>query len=145
MSLFASIENEFKKIFGSTKWEMTAETALTLISPLLTTVIALTAGEPAAAAVGAILAKIQSSLAAAIKVLGDVKAGNATSTSAVATLSATLSSVQADLKTLLTAGQIKDPTTQAKVTAVVNTVVGEVQAVLAVIPATGSTSAPATT
>jgi hypothetical protein len=146
MSWVNSIEAELKKIFGSVKWEETAETTLTILSPLLTTVLALTAGEPVAAAVGGILAKIQTSLAAAIKVLADVKAGNATSTTAVATLSSTLTSVQADLQTLLVAAQVKNPATQQKVSATVNAVAAMVQGVLAVLP-TGpdAVATPATT
>jgi hypothetical protein len=135
MSFFKSIESEFKKIFGSTTWEKTAETTLTLISPLLETAVALTTGEPAAAALTAVIAKVQAALAAAVKVLSDVQAGKATSTSAVQTISTTLTAVQSDLQTLLTAGQIKNPATQAKITAIMNTVVGEVQAVLQEVPA----------
>jgi hypothetical protein len=134
MSILAEIEKAFKDIFGSNKWEQTASVTLTFVGPLLTTIISLTAGEPAAAMVSNVLAKVQTGLQTASKVLADVASGNATSATAVATLSTTLTTVQTDLQSLLKAGQIKNPTTVASVTGVVNTIIGELQAILAVLP-----------
>src|ERR1039458_7668805 len=135
MSFFSKIEAAFKKVFGSSKWEQTAETTLTLVAPLLETLLALTAGAPAATAVGVVIAKIQMGLATAAKLSSDIKAGTLNATTGAAQLSAALTAVQADLATVLSAAQIKDQTTQATVTALVDMVSGEVQAILAAVPA----------
>ena len=142
MSFFSKIEAAFKKVFGSSKWEQTAETTLTLVAPLLETLLALTAGAPAATAVGVVIAKIQMGLATAAKLSSDIKAGTVSSANGAQQLSAMLAAVQADLGTLLTATQIKDQTTQAKVTAIVDSISGEVQAIIAALPTPATAPKP---
>ncbi len=136
MSFFSEIEKVFKELFGSAKWENTASEVITVVTPLVSTILVFTAGEPAATTFNAVVLKVQNGLAAAAKVISDVSAGTKPSASAASELSTILSSIQSDLGTLLAAGQIKNPATQAKVTAIVNTIIGEVEAILQVLPKT---------
>jgi hypothetical protein len=127
MSIFGKIESWFKKVFSTTTWEQKAKATLTVIAPLLETIVALSAGEPAAATVASIIAEVQSDLGAAAALIG--QAGS------TPTLRSVLESVKSNLQSLLTAGHIKNPETQTKVTAAVNTIVGELEAVLSIVPA----------
>jgi len=127
MSFFSKVEAFLKKVFGSAKFENTARAALTIVAPLTETIVGLVAGEPAAAAVGAIINQVQSDLGVAATVIGEADQ--------TPTLDGALSAVTSNLQTLLTAGHISDPTTLAKVTTVVNTIVGEVEAIQKTLPA----------
>jgi len=128
MSFFGSIGKFFKKAFGSEQtWERIASTALTVVAPLTETIVGLTAGEPAGAAVAAIMTEIQNDLAAVNAVVN-------TAGGSSATVESTLKSVIANLQSLLTAGHIKDPATLSKVTVIVNTLTAEIEAILQAMP-----------
>lgn len=125
-TFFSKIEAFFKKVFGSTNWERTASATLTVIAPLLTTVITLTAGEPAAAAVSAVITDVQNDLAAASALIGAADSNP--------TLTGIFSAITTNLNGLLSAAEIKNPTTQEQVNSVVGTVLGEIEAIVSVIP-----------
>jgi hypothetical protein len=127
MSFFSKIESFLKKVFGSAKWENIARATLTVVAPLTETIVGLVAGEPAAAALGALINQIQSDLGVAATVIGQADQ--------TPTLTGALTAVQSNLQAILTAGHITDPTTLQKVTAVVNTVAGEIEAVQKTLPA----------
>ena len=133
MSFFKGIENFFKKVFGSTNWEKTASTTLALVGPLTEEIVALSAGEPAAAEVQSIITEVQSDLALVSGVVSGATSATA-SPSLISTAVNSLNSVKANLSGLLAAGHVKDPATCAKVTGLVNTIVGEVEAILSAMP-----------
>jgi Flp pilus assembly protein TadB len=134
-SAWHHIEAWFKKLFGSTKWEKTASSVLTYIAPLLETIVALVAGQPVEAAVAAIVAEIQGDLAAASALIANA---NVLGVSPVAGAINLLNSVKANLAELLAAAQVKDTAVQQKITAIANSIIGEVEAILAAIPASSS-------
>jgi len=131
MTFFGKIENFFKKVFGSTKWETTAASVITLVAPLLETVVTLTAGEPAAMLVENVIHEIQGDLAAVSAVVTSAVVPGTTGSAAVATN--VLTAVQNNLQQLLAAAEIKNPVTQQQVTGIVNTVAGEINAILAAV------------
>jgi hypothetical protein len=126
------VEAAFKKLFGSTKWEQTASSVVTYVAPLLETLVALTAGGPAAAIVTGIVNTVQADLATVAAVVN-----GATATPPVNELAAVmqaLASIQTNLPALLTAAEVKNSTNASKITAVVNTIIGEVEAIADNIP-----------
>ena len=128
MTVWSKVEAWFKKVFSKAPgWEKTASAVLTYVAPLLETVIALTAGEPAAAAIATVVGKVQSDMAVAAVTIEDANAS--------VSLTGVLTSIQTNLSSLLTAGQITDAATVTKVTAVVNTIIAEIKAVAAAVPA----------
>jgi hypothetical protein len=128
MTFFAKVEAWFKKVFTKAPgWEKTASAVLTYVAPLLETVVALTAGSPAETFVAGVIGKVQSDMAVAAVTIEDA-------TSSVS-LTGVLTSIQTNLSSLLTAGQITDAATVTKVTAVVNTIIAEIKAVAAAVPA----------
>jgi hypothetical protein len=131
------VEDAFKKLFGSTTWEKTASSVLTYLAPLLETLVALTAGGPAAALATGIVDTLQSDLATVAAV---VNGANATPpANELAAVIQALESIETKLAALLTAAEIKNSTNAAKITAVVNTIVGEVEAILENIPKAAAT------
>jgi hypothetical protein len=128
MSFFSKIEAEFKKLFGKLpSWDVTASRVITVIAPILETALVLI--DPAAEeAVAPIITDAQADLATASVVISD--AGPAPS------LQTALASFTANLTAIETAAGIKDPATQTKFSAAVTVINGEVQAILAAIPAT---------
>jgi hypothetical protein len=140
-TLFSHIKTFFTKLFGSTNWERVAVNTLAVVGPLLTTLVTLTAGAPAAALVGKIVSTAQADLQTVSSLVTTVQSG--TSTGAAAQLQNLLAGVKANLSSLLTAADIKDADTQAKVSAIVNTVIEEIDAILGEVPTTATGAAPA--
>lgn len=132
MSFFKKIESWVASIFKKApSWETIAKSTILYVAPLLETIVAL--ADPAAApAVDAIVDKIKVGLAAASVTLSDA--------GPVPTLSTILASVNTNIGQLEAAAQIKDPATQAKLTATVNLISGEIQAILSAIPPTAATA-----
>jgi hypothetical protein len=125
LSFFAQVKLELRKLFKQVPgWEASAAATLTYIAPLVETIVAL--ADPAAApAVNAIIAKVQSAMAAAAVV---VKAAGPTPT-----LVTYLNAINGDIDQLLTAAQVKDPDTANKLKAITGTITGEINAILAEI------------
>jgi hypothetical protein len=138
-TLFSHIKTFLEKVFGSTNWERVAINTLAVVGPLLTTLVTLTAGAPAAALVSKIISIVQADLQTAATLITSVQSG--TATGAAAQLQNLLAGVKTNLTSLLTAADIKDADTQAKVSAIVNTVTGEIDAILTEMP-TASPAAP---
>lgn len=129
--MFKKIGNFFSKLFNSApSWSQKASTAITLIAPLTNTLVALADGEEAAAQATSIVHEVQSDLAAAASLLSEAH-GNAT---APAGLTSVLQAVTDNLSSLLAAGHIKNPEKVSKVSAIVNTITGEISAVLSSLP-----------
>lgn len=129
--MFKKIGSFFAKLFNSApSWSQKASTAITLVAPLTNTIITLADGEEAAAQATSIVHEVQSDLAAAASLLSEAH-GTAT---APAGLNTILQSVTDNLGALLTAGHIKNPEKLSKVEAVVNTITGEISAVIGSLP-----------
>jgi hypothetical protein len=129
-TFFEHIGEFLKDHLGSAaSFEQTAATTLTVVSPLLDSIVAEAAGEPFEAKVAAVIAKVQTSLNNAAAILKGAQVGDATHS-----LAGFLSEVQTDLPTLLEDAQIKNSAKLAKIEGFANTVLGEVGAIAAAIP-----------
>jgi hypothetical protein len=128
MSFFKKIEDWFKELGHAQTWEKTAVTTIKVAAPLLNTLITLTAGEPIAAKVSGVVNQVLSDLGAASAVLSDSETASGVSVTSF------LSSVQANLQTLLADADVKNSTKAEQITGVTNTVIGEVEAILEAAP-----------
>ena len=128
MSWFKDVEGFFKKAFGSTTWEHTAETTLTFVAPLLETVVGLAAGSPAETVVSNVIGQAQKDLAGVTTLVQGSQGG-----SAKQDVSNALTTIQTNLKTLLSDVDVKNATEAQKITAGVTIITQELQAVLASI------------
>jgi len=127
------VEAAYKKMFGSTSWEKTASSVLTYVAPVAETLVALTAGGPAATLVAGVVAAVQNDLATVSAVVSDATATPPANELAAATNA--LNSIKSNLSSLLNAADVKNSAKATEVTAAVNTVIGEVEAMLQAIPA----------
>jgi hypothetical protein len=139
MGFISNVETEFskavawfKKVFKKLPaWNVAAATAINLSAPILESLIAVF--DPAVAPlVDPIIGRVQSDFAAISSL---VAKGDVTN------LPTFINAVKADLPTLLTVGQITDPATVTKVTLATNTIIAELEAVLAAIPAVQAATA----
>ena len=141
MSFFASVKSFFHKLFGSLpSWEKSASSTLAFAAPLVEEIVALSAGEPAAAEVQSIVNEVQKDMATVATVVSG--AAGAPAATSYQTATTALTSIKSNLGTLLSAGHIKNPETLTKVTGIANTLIGEVEAILSEIPAPAA-AAPA--
>ena len=124
MSLFSDIKSLFEKIEKKEPAVASvAEATLNSVSLALETVLDITGQEAEASAIARVVVVAESSLKAVTAVV------NAAGPSATA--SSALSAVVANLNGLLVAGQVKNPDTLAKFTALVNLAISEVKNVIA--------------
>lgn len=133
------VEAEAKKLFGSTTWENTLSSGVSYTAPFLEVLVGLAAGQPAEQLVAAAVNTAQADLAT-IKALVSgamVPAGSP----ALAVVKAALNSLQSNLGGLLSVAEVKNSKTSTQITSVVNTIVGEANALLARAPS--ATPAPA--
>lgn len=123
LSFFAKVKAELKRLFTHVPgWEASAAATLTYVAPLVESVVALVDPE-AAPVVNALIAKVQSAMAAAAVVIKDA--------GPTPTLITYLNAVKGDLAQVEGVAGVKDPVTAAKLTALVGTITGEVEAILA--------------
>lgn len=122
VSFFARVKLELKKLFTHAPgWEASAAATLTYVAPLVETIVTL--AEPAAApAVNALIAKVQSAMAAAAVVIKDA--------GPTPTLTTYLLAVKNDIAQVEQAAGVKDPATEAKLSALLGTITGEIVAIL---------------
>lgn len=130
MSFFSKIESFFKKFFTNTTWEQKVSAGIAITAPGLQTLIALTAGQENADQVASIVKEVQTDLATLSALLSQAQAGQDVHQTIINILEA----VKNNLSDLLAAGHIKDQDTLTKVTAIVNGVIGEIEAVLPLVP-----------
>jgi hypothetical protein len=132
------VETAFKKLFGSTTWEKTASSVLTYVGPLLETLVALT--DPAIAPlVTSIVNTVRSDLATVYAVVSGATA--TPPTNELQAVTNALGSIQTNLAALLSAAGVKNSANAAKITAVVDTIIGEVQAIAENIPKASAATA----
>ncbi len=127
LSFFAKVKAELKKLFTHAPgWEASAAATLTYVAPMVETVVALV--DPAVLPmVNALIAKVQSAMAAAAVVIKN--AGPRP------TLITYLTAVKGDLAQVENVAGVKDPAAAAKLTAVVGMITGEIEAILAEVSA----------
>jgi hypothetical protein len=139
---WSRVEAAFKKLFGSTTWEKTASATISFVAPLLETIVGLAAGGPAATIVANIVATVQSDLATVSAVVT-----GATQTPPANEIQACLNalgSIKANFAALLAAAEVKNSAEATKITAVANTIIGEIDAILENLPASWSSASSAT-
>lgn len=127
VSFFGRVKAELKKLFTRAPgWEASAAATLTYVAPMVETVVTLV--DPAIApVVDALIAKVQSAMAAAAVVIK--AAGPAP------TLVTYLNAVNNDLAQVESVAGVKDAATAAKLTALVATITEEVNAILTEVSA----------
>ena len=142
VSFFAHLKAWFDEHLGSIQSdEKTAATALAVCVPLLNTLITLTAGAPIAAKVSAVATTVQTKLNNAIALLNGAEAGDPSHT-----VDGFLAEVQTNLGSLLDDVDVKNSTKATQISSVVNTLIGEVEAIQTataghVAPVVGAASA----
>jgi len=141
-SFFSKIKAFFEKLFESGNWERTVSSVITVIAPLVESIVALTAGEAASSEVQGVVNQVLSDLAA-VQALA-TSATPATGATTYQQIGTVLSGIKTNLASLLAAGHIKDTATLTKVTAIVDTVVNECEAILSELPTAPAPAPPAT-
>lgn len=125
-TIFTDIGNIFKKLFGTEpKLAQTVTATIAVCAPLVETIVVLTASEADAVAVQNVVEQVQADFTA---ITALVQTSGPTPT-----LLGVLNAVQVNLGQLLTAGDIKDPVTLAKVTTVVDSVIQEIAAIVTLV------------
>ena len=122
-TIYNALKNFFLKLDkDEPQIEKAAALTLQVAAPLVETIVGLTAGEAAAAEIAVIVTDVQTEMANVQTTLA--AAGPAP------TVTSALTAIVSNLKALLTGAQIKNPATLSKVSTVVETVVGEVEAII---------------
>lgn len=123
-TIFESIESDFAKLFSKTPTVLqVVSTDIAVVAPIVETIIALTGNEAGAAGVAFVVNQVEVDLTTALTV---IKTSGST-----ASVKSVLQAVVANLPQILSAGDIKDAATLAKVEAAVNLVVSELNVVIA--------------
>ena len=131
-SFFSKVAAFFKKALSNTQWEQTVITTLNIVGPLIQSIIAMTAGEAAAASVGAVMSEVSRDLATIMGLVQTYELGDhATISGRITTLA---DEVKANLAGLLAAGHVKNDATVSKLSAIVTAVNGELDAVVKSLP-----------
>lgn len=128
MSFFGKIGSFFSTFFKS-DWTKKVRNTITLVSPLLNSIVMMTKGTDSAMKVAGIVLEVQNDLALVSKIV-DGTASKADKLEAVIGL---LAAISANLTTLLAAAHVKNPGEQSKLEFQVGTIVQEVQAILTVL------------
>jgi hypothetical protein len=145
MSFFGSVKSFFEgvgktleKLFGAgaSTFEVKAQAVITYVAPLVTTIVQLTAGTAAATLVSNIMKTVQVDLAT---VATAVQAGTAAPGShTYVVVTTALNSITSNLASLLAAAEVKNSGKVSEITAAVNLIVGEVEAVLSSLAASNA-------
>ena len=130
-TFFEKVGSEIKKLFGSSTFEQEVQSTITYAAPLVEGILAV-ADPSLEPIVAAVLNTVKSDLATVSTVVqgGKVAAGS----SAAKTICAALTSVNSNLSGLLQVAEVKNSTKIAQITAAVNTLTGETNALLANLP-----------
>lgn len=130
MSFLSSFSSFFKNLFTSApSWTKNVQNVITLVKPLLITVVGMTAGSTDATAVNAVMTEVSADLDLLGTLCAQAKSDGSTKDKVIAVLG----SIVANLNGLLSAGHIKNTATLNKINVTVETVIGEVEAVISVL------------
>lgn len=125
-TFFTKLKDLFEKLFGSeAAIAKVISVTLGVVTPLVETIVTLTAGEPAAAAIAAVVQTVQADLATVTATVA--------SAGPTPTLESDLNAIITNLKALETGAGIKDAATQKSVSTAVTTIVAELQAIISVL------------
>jgi hypothetical protein len=127
------IEAAFKKLFGSSNWEKTASAVITYAAPIIETIVSLAAGGPAEVLVARVVSTIQGDLATMSAVV-DGATGTPPANELQVFVNAA-NSIKSNLTSILASAEVKNSAKQAAITAAVDTIVGELDACVANMPA----------
>jgi hypothetical protein len=128
MSFFGKLAHVFGSIFGKAPSVLqTVRSVISFVGPLVSGILPLVGGEEYAAETGKIIAEIESDLGTAATLIS--QAHGSPSADVYDKINNLLGAVNNNLAALLQSGHIKDAGTVTKVTAIVNTITAEVQAV----------------
>lgn len=135
MAFFTSLESWFKRLFTEAKttlpvWVTMAKSTLLFIAPLAETVTTLVAPEVAPAE-AVVINAVQVGLSALGATLDGITA--APDASVTTQLTSILNSVKANLQSLLSTAQVKNPDSVAKITSITNLIINELDAILGAI------------
>ena len=108
--------------------ETKVSAVLSIVSPLVESVAAVTVGEAAAADIAQVVAKSQQGLATVGSLASAYNIGEPTTMKQA--LTAATTAVTSNLSGILASGQVKNEATAAKVTSIVGTVANEFEAIL---------------
>jgi hypothetical protein len=123
-TIFESIESDFSKLFSKAPTVLqVVSTDIAVVAPVVETIITLTGNEAGAAGVALVVNQVEVDLTTALTV---IKTSGST-----ASVKSVLQAVVSNLPAILSAGDIKDAATLAKVEAAVNLVVSELNVVIA--------------
>ncbi len=123
-----------KKVFGNTNWTHVALIAVTIAAPLVETIATLIGGTAVSNAVTQVIDTIKVDLGVVATTLTQIGTKPADA-GTLSLLTNTLNSIKSNLQGLLTMADIKNADTKQKVTVAVTTIVGEVDAIIAAMPA----------
>jgi hypothetical protein len=123
-----------KKVFTNTDWTHAAQVSITVAAPLVETLAELAGGPSVGAEVTNIVNTVKTDFGVVNNTLGQIQAG-ASNVNTVTLLKNTLNAIKTNLQQLLQVADIKDAGTKQTVTMTVNTIVGEIDAILESVPA----------
>jgi hypothetical protein len=142
MSFFKKAFEWLAKVFTNTDWTHAAQVSIAVAAPLVETVATLAGGAAAGAEVTNIVNVVKTDFGVVSTTVGQIQAGSS-NVNTVTLLKNTLASIETNLKNLLTVADIKDAGTKQEVTLTVDTIVGEIDAILASVPTTVPATLPA--
>jgi len=135
MSFFHKALSWLAKVFTNTDWTHAAQVGITVASPLIETLAQLIGGAQVGGEVTNIMNTIKTDFGVVTVTLGQIQAGS-TNVNTVTLLKNTLAAIKTNLQQLLQVADVKNADTKQTVTLTVNTICGEIDAVLSSIPAT---------
>lgn len=130
------------KVFKNTDWTHAAQTTISLAAPLVETIAAVTLVPAVASEVTLIINTIKSDFGVVATTLAQVQVGSY-GVNTMTLLVNTLNAIKSNLQSLLTVADIKDANTRQEVTIAVNTIVGEIEAILGSITPSAPVAAAA--
>jgi hypothetical protein len=135
MSIFHSTFAFFKKVFTSEpSWTKTAQVAIAVVAPLAESLAVYAGGAHAGSDAASIVHTVQTDLGIVNATLAQLH-GQPANAGAAALLKNALQSIKDNLPGLLELAAVKNPNSKEAATLAVTTIVGELDAILSVIPA----------
>lgn len=128
ITFFEKVGSTLKKLFTSHGWETKAIATINYVAPMVETIVALTAGGPAATIVANVVNIVKADLATVATVCQDGMP--APGSTAAQTVTSALNSVKSNLTELLADADVKNSAKAEEITAVTTTIIGEANALL---------------
>jgi hypothetical protein len=126
-TFFEKVGAEIEKLFGKAGLEQKIQAVITYAAPIVETIVTL-ADPPIAPLVNSVISIVQADLATVSAVVQGATPTPGSTTSQ--TITTALNSIKSNLSGLLTDAGVKNSTNFSKISAAVNLIIGEVDAVL---------------